>query len=77
MQMKARCRRRASHAIRRVLVGAIVVADQMQLKSRIAFGQRFQEGDEFDVGVALEAESLDLAAGPLSAANRLVVPWRA
>ena len=50
---------------RRMLVGAIVVADQMQLKSRIAFGQRFQEGDEFDVGVALEAPSMDLAAGHL------------
>ena len=50
---------------RRMLVGAIVVADQMQLKSRITLGERFQEGDEFDVGVALEAPSMDLAAGHL------------
>jgi hypothetical protein len=40
---------------RGMLVGPVIVADQMQLKSWIAFGQRFQEGDEFDVGMALEA----------------------
>jgi hypothetical protein len=45
---------------RRMFVGAVIVADQMQLKSRIAFGQRFQEGDELDVGVALETAPMDL-----------------
>jgi hypothetical protein len=54
---------------RRMLVSSVIVADQMQLKSRIAFGQRFQEGDEFDVGMALEAPSMDLAKWAATASS--------
>jgi hypothetical protein len=40
VQMEARVGGEPVHD-RRMLVGDVVVADQMQLKSRIAFGQRF------------------------------------
>ncbi len=49
----------------RMFMGPVVVVDQMQLTSQIAVGQRFQEGDDLQVGMALEATPVDFAAGHL------------
>ena len=50
---------------RRMFVGAVVVADQMQLQLRVTSGQRLQKGDELQVPMATVAASVDLAAGHL------------
>ena len=50
---------------RGMLVGAVVVADQMQFQLGVALGQRLQEGDELGVPMAPVATRMDLAAGHL------------
>jgi hypothetical protein len=59
---------------RGMLVGAVVVADQVQLATGVAPGHRLTKGDELDVGMTLETASLTLPLATSSAANRLVVP---
>src|SRR5260370_18320789 len=48
---------------RGMLVGSVVVADQMQLQLGIALGQRLPEDDELGVPMAPVATPMDLAAG--------------
>jgi len=50
---------------RRVLVGSVVVADEMQLPLRVTACQRFQKSKELNVSMAREAASMHLAAGDL------------
>jgi hypothetical protein len=50
---------------RGMLVGPVVVTDQMQLQLGIALGQRLQEDDELGVPMAPVATPTDLAAGHL------------
>src|SRR5579885_2593929 len=50
---------------RRVFVGPIVVADQVQFPARAAARQRLEEGDERLVPMATKAARVDLAAGHL------------
>src|SRR5579885_2036923 len=50
---------------RRVFVGPVVVADQVQFPARVAAGQRLEEGDELLVPMATKAARVDLAAGHL------------
>ena len=62
---------------RRMLVGPVVVADQVQFQPRVAFGQRLQKGDELERGDdAGSSAPWTLPLATSSAANRLVVPWR-
>ena len=50
---------------RRMLVGAIVVADQMKLTRRITAGERIEKGNELAMAMAAKAPRMDLAAGYL------------
>jgi Transposase len=64
VQMEARVRDQPLFD-RGMLVGSVVVADQMQLQLGIALGQRLQEDDELGVPMAPVATPMDLAAGHL------------
>src|ERR1700687_3192043 len=64
VQMEARVRGQPLFD-RGMLVGSVVVADQMQLQLGIALGQRLQEDDELGVPMAPVATPMDLAAGHL------------
>lgn len=46
-----------------MLVGSVVVADQVQLAPRIAAGERVDEGDDLDVPMASETARMDFATG--------------
>lgn len=60
----------------RMLVGAVIVADQMKLATAIEAGERIEEVDELVVPVAPVAAAVNLPLATYSAANRLVVPLR-
>src|SRR5579875_3746002 len=49
----------------RMLVGAVIVADQVDLASRIAAGQRVEERNELHVSMAVETARVNLAGGHL------------
>src|SRR5215470_15023785 len=49
----------------KMLVGSVVVANEMQLPFGVTARQRFQESNELNMGMAREAASMHLAAGDL------------
>src|SRR5579875_2976785 len=49
----------------RMLVGAVIVVDQVELASRIAAGQRVEQRNELHVPMAVEAARVNLGGGHL------------
>jgi hypothetical protein len=53
-----------------VLVGAVVVIDQVQFAPVVTLGQRLREIDEFHMGVAWKATAMDLTTGNLQGGKK-------
>ena len=60
----------------RVLVGAVVVADDVELATRVGLGHQLQESKELLVAVLVIAGLGDPAGRTSNAANSVVVPFR-